>query len=145
MNAQTHTDYTLSFILAILCLVGIIAWMTWSAKREISDAQAMFWASVSEPLFFISRHAFDFEVVAMANEARAKLVEHGNRWLDPEKDVRCWVYGSDIANPSRDFSTFQEIALKRALIEMEAFRVQKTAFSQTAAHAQFSQQKASAN
>lgn len=141
MNAQTHSDYTISFILVIAILAGIIGWMIWSAKREISDAQAMFWASVSEPLFFISRHAFDFEVVAMANDARAKLTEHGNRWLDPENDVRCWVYGSDISNPSRDFATFQELALKRALIEMEAFRVQKTAYSQKAAHVQFSQQQ----
>ena len=81
----------------------------------------------------------------MADEARAKLVEHGNKWLNPKDDVRCWVYGSDISNPSRDFATFQELAFKRALIEMEQFRVQKTAYSQTAAHAQFSQQKASVN
>jgi hypothetical protein len=140
-----HNDYTQVLILLLIMAAGIIAWMIWSAKREISDAQAMFWASVSEPLFFISRHAFDFEVVAMADEARAKLAEHGNKWLDPEKDVRCWVYGSDISNPSRDFSTFHELALKRALIEMEAYRVQKTAYSQTAAHAQFSQQRASQN
>jgi len=142
---KEHNDYTQILILLLIMAAGIIAWMIWSAKREISDAQAMFWASVSEPLFFISRHAFDFDVVERANEARAKLVEHGNKWLNPENDVRCWVYASDIANPSRDFATFHELALKRALIEMEAFRVQKTAYSQTAAYAQFSQQKASAN
>jgi hypothetical protein len=140
MESATHNDYTQILILGLLTAVGVIGWLVWSAKREISDAQAMFWASVSEPLFFISRHAFDFDVVERANEAREKLKEHGNRWLDPEKDVRVWVYGSDIANPSRDFSTFHELALKRALMEMEAFRVQKTAYSQTAAHVQFSGQ-----
>ena len=141
MNAQTHSDYSLAFILVIAILAGIIAWMIWSAKREISDANAMFWASYSQPLFYISRTPFDESVLAQAEEAKVNLLKYGNKWINPETDIFCWVYRSDISNPSGDFAIWDELATKRKEQAIEAFRVQKTAYSQKAAHVQFSQQQ----
>jgi len=139
------SDYTQILILLLIMATGIIAWLVWSAKREISDANAMFWASYSQPLFYISRTPFDDSVLAQADEAKANLLKYGNKWLNPDTDIFCWVYRSDIANTSGDFAVWDELATKRKEQAIEAFRVQKTAFSQTAAHAKFSQQTASQN
>lgn len=142
---KEHSDYTQVLILLLIMAAGVIAWLVWSAKREISDAQAMFWASVSQPLFYVSRTPFDDSVVAQAEEAKVNLEKHGNKWLDPDNDIHCWVYRSDIPNPTGDFAIWDEISTKRKAEELESFRVKKTANSQTAAHVQFSQQRPSVN
>ena len=81
------SDYTQILILLLIMATGIIAWLVWSAKREISDANAMFWASYSQPLFYISRTPFDDSVLAQAEEAKANLLKYGNKWLNPDTDI----------------------------------------------------------
>lgn len=83
----------MTFFIAIITLIGfvVIIYRAWDKAKD--DAQAMYWASVREPLIFISETAFDTGLEARAKEARENLVKHGNKFLvHPNGQVDVWTY-----------------------------------------------------
>lgn len=78
-------------IIYALAFLGLCAAIYRAWSRKIDDAEAMYWATVREPLIFLSEHAFDGEVEARAAYAKKMLVESGNKFLvSPSGEVAVW-------------------------------------------------------
>ncbi len=76
-------------------LFGLYVFVSRMMQRKDEDAMALYWATVSEPLVFISESAFDSGVQDRHKEAVERIKLHGNRFLT-EKDVWLYIYRVDI-------------------------------------------------
>lgn len=131
----------LNTILLILLFIGLAVVYIRSQQRKIADGKAMFWATVSEPMAYVMDDPEDDAVTARAANARAKLVEHGNVYLNPETEVWEYIYSADPMNPTRDFSMWQDLVVQNIKQRREAWRAQKIAWNSEAAKQQFAGQK----
>jgi hypothetical protein len=133
-------------ILLTLLFVGLAAVYIRSQRRQIADGKAMFWATVCEPIDYTMDDPEDEGVTARAANARAKLVEHGNVYLVPDRDVWEYVYAADPMFPTRDFSMWKDLVNQNIKQRREAWRQEKAGFNPDAAKVQFGGQvKPSAN
>ena len=137
---------TTNTILLLLLLCGLFAAYVWNSRRAIADGKAFWWATVSEPLYYVSDDPFDDTVTERAANARKLLEAHGNKYLNREADVLesdVWeyVYGATPQCPTRDFAQWQDWVLLDILKRREAWRQQKALWNQTAANTQFAGQK----
>ena len=101
------------------------------------DADALAWATASEPFFVMSRYHGDTTVSSEAAHIREQLKKYGNKRLDPETDVWEYVYGSDEKNPSRDFQVFCDLTLLEVVRRREEWRKQKAEYNPQAARQHF--------
>lgn len=118
-------------------LIGCFAVYVWKTRREIADGKAAWWANVSEPRSFVSRHPFDETVSECAAEARALLAKHGNRLLNPEADVWEYVYGATPETPTRDFDLWEDTIRLAITRRREEWRKQKMEWNGEAAKVKF--------
>lgn len=123
--------------LLFLLVIGIAA--VYFQRRKISDGRALWWATVSEPLFYVSDDPDDLDVSARAANARAKLQAHGNNYL---KDSEVWeyVYSATPETPTRDFSQWQDWAQLDILKRRAEWRQQKANWNADAAKQTFAGQ-----
>ena len=127
--------------LLFLLVIGIAA--VYFQRRKISDGKALFWATVSEPLHYVSDDPDDELVTVRATNARAKLEAHGNRYLrfnseDPKlDDIWEYVYGATPECPTRDFSQWQDWVTLDVQKRREMWRAQKMEWNRDAARQQF--------
>ncbi len=134
-------------ILLTLLFVGIATVYFILQRRKIADGKAMFWATVSEPIHYVSDDPDDDAVTSRAANAREKMKAHGNVYLrfdseDPKNDdIWVYVYGATPETPTRDFSQWQDWAQMDILKRREAWRQQKANWSPDAARQVFSGQK----
>lgn len=130
-------------ILLILLIVGLFWVYAWHVNRAIQDADALAWATASEPFVVISRHHSDTNVTKEANYIREQLRKHGNSLLKtPGKDdykfaVIEHVYSADALTTSRDFNVWLDLALIDAQRQREAFRKQRLEWNESAAKEKF--------
>lgn len=126
------------YIIGIIAGAGILIYRMY--KHRIADGKAKFWATVSEPLFYISGDIEDETVTARAEYARQRLREHGNVFLNPDADVWEEVYGASTLTTSRDFSQWQDLVLLALTKRRERWRAEKLGYNQEAAKQQFAGQ-----
>ena len=127
--------------ISLFGLVIGLAWAWWKMnERQIADGRAKYWSTVSEPLFYISGDIEDDTVTARAANARKKLVEHGNVFLNPQSDVWEEVYSASNLTTSRDFSQWQDLVLLSLTKRRELWRREKMGYNETAAKQQFAGQ-----
>ncbi len=122
--------------LLILIMVIVLAAL-YFRNRKIQDADAMAWATAAEPFEVISRHHADTTVSECAAHIRAQLAAHGNKYLDPEKDVWEYVYSADALTTSRNFQVWKDLVLIDVQKRRELWREQKRQWNQDAAKVQF--------
>jgi len=91
----------------------------------IDNVKAAFWANVKEPLIYMSQDIDDDQVLQRVENARAKLVKHGNTYITPEH-VYFFVFGTDADNASWDFEAWREIRLQQAIDIRRKFREAKS-------------------
>ena len=125
-------------VLLLALVIGIAA--VYFQRRKIADGRALWWATVSEPLCYVSDDPDDTDVSVRAANARAKLEAHGNNYLRPESDVWEYVYSATPETPTRDFSAWQDWAQMDILKRREAWRQQKAQWNQDAAKQTFAGQ-----
>ena len=128
---------TTTWLLLILLIIGVFTAYIWSLRRAIDDGKTRWWAEVSEPRSFVSRHPFDETVSECAAEARKLLEVHGNVYLNPEVDVWEYVYGATPEIPTRDFDIWEDTVRLAITKRREAWRQQKAGWNQDAAKVQF--------
>jgi hypothetical protein len=116
---------TQTWIILLVLIIGIFAVYVWRQRREISDGKAMWWATVAEPIAYVSDDPFDETVTQRAENAKALLEAHGNGYLKPETDVWVYVYAATPQHPTRDFSLWQDLVLLEIIKRREAWRKQK--------------------
>jgi len=137
---------SVNFILLILLLCGLFAAYVWNQRRAIADGKALWWATVSEPLHYVSDDPFDDTVAQRADAARKNLEAHGNKRLvynsqnPKDDDIWEYVYGATPQCPTRDFAQWQDWVLLDLLKRREAWRQQKAQWNQGAANVHFSGQ-----
>lgn len=125
-------------------VIGMFGVYVWHQKRALMDAEALFWATVSEPFFVISRHPKDETAATEAAHIREMLRKHGNARLDytgtpenPDGDVWVYIYGSEQKNTSRDFQLFCDLTLLEVVKRREEWRKQKAEYNPQAARQHF--------
>ena len=128
-------------ILLLLLLCGLFAAYVWNTRRAIADGKAFWWATVSEPIYYVSDDPFDDTVTERAANARKLLEAHGNKYLNREADVWEFVYSATPQTPTRDFALWQDAVQLEIIKRREAWRQQKAQWNQTAANKQFAGQK----
>lgn len=133
---------SVNFILLILLLCGLFAAYVWNQRRAIADGKAMWWATVSEPLHYVSDDPFDDTVSERAEAARKNLEAHGNKYLNREADVWEFVYSATPQTPTRDFALWQDAVALEIIKRREAWRQQKAQWNQGAANKYFAGQSA---
>jgi len=104
-----------TILVAILFSALFVAYIIMQ-RRKIADGKAMFWATVSEPIEYVMDDPEDYGVTTRAANARTKLVEHGNVFLNPETDIWEYVYSADPMFPTRDFSMWYDNQFKIVFI-----------------------------
>ena len=109
-------------------------------RRKIADGKAMFWATVSEPIEYVMDDPEDYGVTTRAANARAKLVEHGNVFLNPETDIWEYVYSADPMFPTRDFSMWKDLVNQNVTKRREMWRKEKAGYNEGAAKERFAGQ-----
>ena len=124
-------------ILLILLIVGLVAVYLWHINRAIQDADAMAWATASEPFEVISRHHADTTVTKEAAYIREQLKAHGNKYLNPANDVWEYVYSASHLTTSRDFQMWKDLVLIDVQKRREAWREQKRQWNESAAKEKF--------
>lgn len=111
----------------LLILIAIFA--TWYAfayfhQQRGETAEQKTYANWHEPIF-IEQSFFGSWWQARAVEEydyiKAKLKEHGNRYLDPEKDVVLFIHRLDVDRPILDFSDWRLQVRKQQADILEAF------------------------
>ena len=127
----------LNTILLLLLVCGLFAVYVWSQRRAISDGKALWWATISEPLHYVSDDPDDDNVSVRAANARAKLAAHGNKYLNPEADVWEYVYSAMPQTATRDFAAWQDYVQLDVITRREAWRAQKVQWNSEAAKQQF--------
>lgn len=127
-------------ILLFLGLALMFAAYVWLQQRKISDGKALWWATVSEPLHYVSDDPDDDNVVLRAEGAREKLRAHGNKYLNPEADVWEFVYSAMPQTATRDFAAWQDYVQLEVVKRREAWRMQKAQWNEGAAKRQFAGQ-----
>ncbi len=128
-------------ILLTLLFIGLFVVYVRSQNRKIADGKAMFWATISEPIAYVMDDPEDYAVTERAANARAKLVEHGNAYLNPNADVWEYVYSADPMTPTRDFAMWQDLVVQNIKQRKEAWRAQKIQYNGEAAKQQFAGQR----
>ena len=131
---------SVNFILLILLLCGLFAAYVWNQRRAIADGKALWWATVSEPLHYVSDDPFDDTVAQRAEAARKNLEAHGNKYLNREADVWEFIYSATPQTPTRDFALWQDAVALEIIKRREAWRQQKAQWNQGAANVHFSGQ-----
>ena len=112
-------------------------------RQKIQDGKALFWATVSEPLHYVSDDPDDDMVTTRAANARAKLDAHGNAYLKynspnpKDDDIWDYVYGATPECPTRDFSQWQDWVVIHVAKRREMWRQQKAGWNDGAAKQQF--------
>ena len=124
-------------LLLFALLIGCFAAYVWNQRRKISDGKALWWATVSEPLYYVSDDPYDETVCERAANARAKLEAHGNQYLSRTDDVWEYVYSATPETPTRDFGQWQDWAQQNIIKRREALRRQKTEWNEAAAKSHF--------
>lgn len=119
----------ITFILIGLLAGSIMAYLLFQYlnQRRIDDQRAAFWANVKEPLCYRSQDIDDDGVLLRVENARKKLKEHGNVFLNPATDVHFWVYRSDATDASADFEAWRDIRDQQAIEIRQRFRELKSA------------------
>lgn len=126
---------TTLFVIAFF-MVAFYLWRHWDQK-QILDAEAYYWSTCFEPLVFISRTPFDTTVSEAANEARAKLKEHGNQFLT-DADVWEYPYRATIIDGvpneqiNSDFGQFLDVVFQHAIMRRAKWRSVKISYTQDA-------------
>jgi len=115
----------LNQILLFGLLLGLFGAYVFSTRRKIADGMAFWWATVSEPIFYVSGDPFDETVSQRAANARALLAKHGNGYLNREPDVWEYVYSATPETTTRDFSQWQDWVLLDVIKRREAWRQKK--------------------
>lgn len=129
----------LNTFLLLIIVIGIAA--LYFKNQKIKDGKDLWWATVSEPLYYVSDDPFDSTVSERAINAKRLLKAHGNGYLNTENDVWEYVYGATPECPTRDFSQWQDWALLAITKRREAWRQQKAGWNSEAAKVHFSGQK----
>jgi hypothetical protein len=132
---QTKKAVMLNTILLSIIVIGLAA--VYFKNRAIKDGKDLWWATVSEPLYYVSDDPFDSTVSERAANARQLLEAHGNGYLSRENDVWEYVYGATPECPTRDFSQWQDWVLLVIIKRREAWRQQKAGWNADAAKQQF--------
>ena len=117
---------TTTIILIFLALIAGIAIANYFNRQEGLTKSAMFWANYQEPLIYRQRDINDRDAtIAAYDNAVAMLKEHGNQYLDREKEVLLWLYGAEEEKMNIDFAewSFQAISLEKRI--REEFRKEK--------------------
>lgn len=127
-------------ILFILLIVGLFGVYVWHTRKAIQDADALAWATASEPFEVISRHHADTSVTTEAEYIRKQLKAHGNKYLNPDIDVWEYVYSASHLTTSRDFQVWKDMVLLDVLKRREAWRKQKMEWNEKAAKEKFAGQ-----
>jgi len=136
----------LNQILLFGLLLGLFGAYVLSNRRKIADGMALWWATVSEPIFYVSGDPFDETVSQRAANARALLETHGNGYLkynspDPkDDDVWEYVYSATPETTTRDFSQWQDWVLLDVIKRREAWRQKKAEYNLNAAKQRFAGQ-----
>lgn len=125
---------------AFALLIGLFATYVWRQRRTLADGKAMWWATVSEPRAYVSDDPFDDTVSQRAANARALLEAHGNKYLDPQRDVWEFVYAATPQTPTRDFELWQDTVYQEITKRREAWRQQKAGYNPGAAKQHFAGQ-----
>lgn len=125
---------------AFALLIGLFATYVWRQRRTLADGKAMWWATVSEPRAYVSDDPFDDTVSQRAANARTLLEAHGNKYLDPQRDVWEFVYAATPQTPTRDFELWQDTVFQEIQKRREAWRQQKAGYNQEAAKQHFAGQ-----
>lgn len=118
-------------------LIGMFGVYVWHQKRALMDADALAWATASEPFFVMSRYHGDTTVSSEAAHIREQLKKYGNKRLDPETDVWEYVYSADIHTTSRNFDVWCDLALIDIVKRREEWRKQKAEYNPQAARQHF--------
>ena len=129
-----------SWLSLIGLLIGLFGVYVWKQRREIADGKAMWWATVSEPIAYVSDDPFDETVTERAANACALLEAHGNGYLSRESDVWEYVYAATPQHPTRDFSLWQDLVLLEIIKRREQWRKQKMEWNGDAGKQQFAGQ-----
>lgn len=124
-------------ILFFLLIIGLVAVYLWHVNRVIQDADAMAWATASEPFEVISRYHADTTVTKEAAYIREQLKAHGNKYLNPANDVWEYVYSASHLTTSRDFQVWKDLVLIDVQKRREAWREQKRQWNESAAKEKF--------
>ena len=127
-------------LLIFLTCAGLFVAYIILQRRKIADGKAMFWATVSEPIEYVMDDPEDYGVTTRAANARAKLVEHGNVFLNPETDIWEYVYSADPMFPTRDFSMWKDLVNQNVTKRREMWRKEKAGYNEAAAKEQFAGQ-----
>jgi len=122
----------------VICILCVVIWRN---RRTVSDGKALWWATVSEPIAYVSDDPFDETVTERAANARALLEEHGNQYLNQDTDVWEFVYAATPQTPTRDFSLWQDIVRLEIIKRREVWRQQKAEWNGQAAKEHFGGQR----
>ena len=128
---------TSTWLTLIALIIGVFGVYVWKQRKDIRDGKALWWATVSEPLYYVSDDPYDVTVTERAANARDLLEAHGNGYLNRENDVWEYVYSATPETPTRDFSQWQDWALLDVIKRREAWRQQKAGYNQRAAQERF--------
>lgn len=131
---------TQNWLILIALIIGIFAVYVWKQRRAISDGKALWWATVSEPIAYISDDPFDETVTERSANARALLEAHGNGYLNRESDVWEYIYSATPQHPTRDFGLWQDLVLLEIIKRRESWRKQKAEWNADAAKSAFAGQ-----
>lgn len=127
----------MTLILLILLFAGLFSVYAWHVNRAIQDADALAWATASEPFEVISRHHADTSVTMEAEYIRKQLKAHGNKYLNPDTDVWEYVYSASHLTTSRNFQVWKDLVLIDVQKRREAWREQKRQWNENAAKEKF--------
>ena len=139
-RGRVNNKIMMNTILVALLLSTLFVAYIIMQRRKIADGKAMFWATVSEPIEYVMDDPEDYGVTARAANARAKLVEHGNVFLNPETDIWEYVYSADPMFPTRDFSMWKDLVNQNVTKRREMWRKEKAGYNEGAAKEQFAGQ-----
>lgn len=140
----------ITLVLMGLVSGAIVAYLVFQHlhRQRMDDQVAAFWANVREPLCYRSQDIEDADVVMRAENAKAKLSLHGNKYLTGA-DVYYWVYRSDKDDATADFMAWADLRDLQAQEIRKAFRQLKASQMESAGNQQgaaqmFGQQKTGA-
>lgn len=115
-------DITIGILVFFAGLISAYLLFKYLNDRRLDDQRAAFWANVREPLCYRSQDIEDDAVAQRAENARKKLSEHGNAYLNPATDVHFWVYRADVQDATADFMAWADLRDMQSQEIRKAFR-----------------------
>lgn len=97
-------------LLLVIAVVG--TWWLFVHLNKVSGetAEQRTYANYCEPIFIEQQffgHRFQERAVEDYEYIVSRIKEHGNKYLNPEKDVHLFIHRFDVQNPILDFADWQ--------------------------------------